>query len=91
MVFDEPSSALDPIAEYDLFRTIMAETQHKTMIFISHRLSSVKAADEIFMIEQGEIIEHGTHSQLIEKNGKYANMFRHQAKSYLAQTDEEVL
>lgn len=89
MVFDEPSSALDPIAEYDLFQTIMAETRNKTMIFISHRLSSVKAADEIFMMEQGKIIEHGTHSQLIQKNGKYANMFRHQAKSYLAQTDNE--
>lgn len=91
MVFDEPSSALDPIAEYELFNTIMEETSDKTMIFISHRLSSVKTADTIFMLEHGHIIEQGTHTELMSQNGAYANMFLHQAKSYLAKTDEEAV
>lgn len=84
MVFDEPSSALDPIAEYDLFNTIMEETENKTVFLISHRLSSVKAADKILMFENGCLVESDTHDALMAKGGAYADMFIHQAKSYLA-------
>ena len=81
-VFDEPSSALDPIAEYDLFQAILEESQDHLMFFISHRLSSVKDADVVYMLEEGCLIEQGTHGELMEQNGKYAQMYRMQAKNY---------
>lgn len=81
-VFDEPSSALDPIAEYDLFQAILEESQDHLMFFISHRLSSVKDADVVYMLEEGCLIEQGTHEKLMEQNGKYAQMYRMQAKNY---------
>jgi len=81
-VFDEPSSALDPIAEYELFESILEESKDNFMIFISHRLSSVKNAKEVFMLENGEIIERGTHIELMSLNGQYADMFMKQAKNY---------
>jgi ATP-binding cassette subfamily B protein len=83
-VFDEPSSALDPIAEYELYESILRDSRGKTMIFISHRLSSVRNADMILMLENGEIIERGTHKELMELNGAYADMYSKQAKNYLA-------
>jgi ATP-binding cassette subfamily B protein len=81
-VFDEPSSALDPIAEYELFESILEESGNSLMVFISHRLSSVKKADEVIMLENGEIIERGNHETLMELQGKYADMFTKQAKNY---------
>lgn len=83
-VFDEPSSALDPIAEYDLYKGIMNESKGHITLFISHRLSSVKDADEVFMLENGAVIEQGTHRQLMDMNGKYCEMFTKQAQNYLA-------
>lgn len=83
-IFDEPSSALDPIAEYELFNSIMKDGQEHTMIFISHRLSSVKNANRVFMLEKGQIIEEGTHRELMERNGSYAQMYQKQAMNYLA-------
>lgn len=83
-VFDEPSSALDPIAEYDLYKGIMDESKGHTTLFISHRLSSVKDADEVFMLENGAVIEQGTHRQLMDMGGKYCEMFTKQAQNYLA-------
>ncbi len=83
-VFDEPSSALDPIAEYDLYKGIMNESRGHITLFISHRLSSVKDADEVFMLENGSVIEQGTHRQLMDMGGKYCEMFTKQAQNYLA-------
>jgi len=83
-VFDEPSSALDPIAEYELYNSIMKDGQNRTMIFISHRLSSVKNADKVFMLENGRIIEEGTHKELMKLDGSYAAMYKKQAMNYLA-------
>lgn len=83
-IFDEPSSALDPIAEYELFNSIMKDGEKHTMIFISHRLSSVKNSDKVFMLENGQIIESGTHKELMEKDGSYAEMYKMQAMNYLA-------
>ncbi len=83
-VFDEPSSALDPIAEYDLYKGIMDESKGHITLFISHRLSSVKDADEVFMLENGTVIEQGTHRQLMDMGGKYCEMFTKQAQNYLA-------
>lgn len=83
-VFDEPSSALDPIAEYELFDSIMKDGREHTMIFISHRLSSVKNADKVFMLEEGRIIEEGSHLELMKLDGSYAEMYKKQAMNYLA-------
>ncbi len=90
-IFDEPSSALDPIAEYDLFKNIMKEGSHHTLLFISHRLSSVKDCDKIFMLEGGKLIEEGTHRKLMEDDKAYAKMYKHQAANYLAIDEKEVI
>ena len=91
-IFDEPSSALDPIAEYELFNSIIGEGKDHTMLFISHRLSSVKNCDKVFMLEQGRLVEEGTHKELMERNGSYAAMYKKQAMNYLAiENEEEVI
>ena len=82
IIMDEPSSALDPIAEYELNRSVMEDARDKTVIFISHRLSTTRMADRIYMFSDGEIIESGSHDELMEQNGKYAEMFRVQAEKY---------
>lgn len=83
-IFDEPSSALDPIAEYNLFESILQDGKDKTMLFISHRLSSVQNADWVFMLENGTIIEQGSHKKLMQGKGAYADMYEKQAVNYLA-------
>ncbi|MCR5331059.1 MAG: ABC transporter ATP-binding protein/permease [Lachnospiraceae bacterium] len=88
-IFDEPSSALDPIAEYELFNSIIGEGHDHTMLFISHRLSSVKNCDKVFMLEKGTLIEEGTHKELMEQNRSYAAMYKKQAMNYLALENEE--
>ena len=86
MILDEPSSALDPIAEYELNRSILENAKDKTVIFISHRLSTTRMADRIYMFDQGAIVEVGSHDRLMAKNGKYAEMYRTQAKKYRSGT-----
>lgn len=81
-VFDEPSSALDPVAEYRLYESIMKACEDRTVIFISHRLSTAVLADRIYLFENGRILEQGSHEELMEKNGAYADMFRKQAEKY---------
>ena len=82
IILDEPSSALDPNAEYLLNKSISEYASDKTVIFISHRLSTTRHADKIFMFDGGEIIESGSHEKLIAQNGKYAYMFNLQAEKY---------
>ena len=81
-LFDEPSSALDPISENKLFNSIIKSVKHKMGIFISHRLSSVKDADYIFMLENGKIIEQGNHSELMKIRGAYYAMYKVQERNY---------
>ena len=88
-ILDEPSSALDPKAEYELNKNILNKAGDATIIFISHRLSTTRDADCIYMFENGEIIEQGTHQELMELNGQYADMFRCQAKYY--QQNQEIV
>lgn len=83
LILDEPSSALDPIAESELFHTMDRMCRKKTVIFISHRLSQAICADRIYVLENGTITEAGTHKELLEQNGKYAEMFRVQAENYI--------
>lgn len=82
IILDEPSSALDPVTEYELNKTMMAAAYNKTVIFISHRLSTTRMADRIYMFENGKVIESGNHEQLMALNGKYAKMFQLQAQNY---------
>ena len=84
IIMDEPSSALDPVAEYELNHSILnaADSRDRTVIFISHRLSTTRFADRIFLFANGEMAEQGSHDELIAMNGKYAEMFRMQAEKY---------
>ena len=82
IILDEPSSALDPISEYNLNQTMLEAAANKTVIFISHRLSSARMADRIYMLEKGEVIEQGSHEELMNFAGKYAEMFNLQAEKY---------
>ncbi len=84
-ILDEPSANLDPVAEYALNQSMTKAADDKTVLFISHRLSTTIMADEIYMLEKGEIIEHGSHDELMTLNGKYAYMFRLQAEKYIEQ------
>ncbi len=82
IILDEPSANLDPEAEYNLNLAISEGCQNKTVIFISHRLSTTVHADRIFMLENGKVTESGTHEELMTQNGSYAYMFRLQAEKY---------
>ena len=83
-IFDEPSSALDPIAEAKLFDNIYESCKENTLVFISHRLSSVQNADWVYLLSDGTVKECGNHKMLMEQNGIYADMYTKQAKNYLA-------
>ncbi|MBO5511815.1 MAG: ABC transporter ATP-binding protein [Clostridia bacterium] len=95
VILDEPTSALDPVAEYQLFENMMQACADRAVVFISHRLSSAVPADRVYLFEGGRIVESGTHRELMERGGHYADMFRKQAESYReteaeAQAREEV-
>lgn len=81
-VLDEPSSALDPIAEYKMYSNLIEATKNKTVIYISHRLSSAVLSDCIYVLGGGTLLESGTHSELMKKGGEYSKMFALQASSY---------
>ena len=82
MVLDEPTAALDPVAEAQLYRDFAALTGDKTTLLISHRLGITSIVDRILVFKNGEIIEDGSHRELIRENGYYAKMYRAQAQWY---------
>ena len=81
-ILDEPSANLDPVSEYALNEAMSRAAEDKTVIFISHRLSTTVMADVIYMLENGEIVESGSHDELMALGGKYAYMFNLQAEKY---------
>lgn len=88
-VLDEPSSALDPIAEYKMYQSLAEVTRNKTVLYISHRLSSAALSDRIIVLGGGRVLESGTHRELMDKKGEYSRMFSLQASSYNRQKGDE--
>ncbi|MNI15318.1 putative multidrug export ATP-binding/permease protein [compost metagenome] len=83
IILDEPSSALDPIAEHEVHQQMIDASDGKTVILISHRLSTARMVDRIFLFKEGSILEEGSHNELMDLNGEYAHMFKLQAEKYL--------
>jgi ATP-binding cassette subfamily B protein len=82
LILDEPTAALDARAEYEVFQRFSELTKGKSAVLISHRFSTVRMADRILVLEKGELVEIGSHEELLEKNGRYAELFHLQAMGY---------
>jgi ATP-binding cassette subfamily B protein len=82
LILDEPTAALDARAEYEVFRRFAELTTGRIAVLISHRFSTVRMADRIIVLRRGEIVEHGTHADLVLANGLYAELFNLQAAGY---------
>ncbi len=87
IVLDEPTAALDALAEYRLYQSFDSMIGKKTAVYISHRLSSTRFCDRVAMFAKGEMVETGTHEELIALGGEYAEMFRVQAQYYVEDKD----
>ena len=82
LILDEPTSALDARAEYEVFQRFAELTRGKTAVLISHRFSTVRMADRILVLDKGELLEIGSHEELLAKGGRYAELFNLQAMGY---------
>jgi ATP-binding cassette subfamily B protein len=82
LILDEPTSAIDAESEYEIFNNLSKTYKNKSLILVSHRFSTVRNADMVFVVQDGQITENGTHEDLLKLNGKYARMFTVQAKGY---------
>ena len=83
LILDEPTSALDARAEHEVFNRFAELIKGKAAVLISHRFSTVRMADRILFLEQGQLLELGSHEELLAKKGKYAELFKLQAQGYL--------
>ncbi len=83
VLLDEPSASLDPVAEHQIFEDFSKISENKSAVLISHRLSSITLADKILVLENGHIVEQGSHAELLMQNGKYAHLFNLQASKYI--------
>ena len=90
LVLDEPTSALDAQAEYELFERLRRLTEGRTAVYISHRFSTVRRADRILFLERGQLVEEGSHEELMALGGRYARLFNMQASAYTGQPVEPV-
>ena len=88
LILDEPTASLDAIAEQEIFSQFDRLRENKTTIFVSHRLSSATVANDIIVLENGCLIEQGSHRQLMEQQGKYYTLFSTQAKRYLEEQNQ---
>lgn len=83
-LLDEPTAAIDPMAEYEIFKNFFEFSKQKTTIMISHRMGSTRFCDRVIVLENGEIVETGTHKELIERDGTYNRMYQKQAGYYVS-------
>ena len=91
LLMDEPTAAMDPIREKQFYRLLSDISREKTMVLVSHRLSSVQFADRIVVMKNGRIVEMGTHQQLMLKKGEYAKMFEAQKEWYEGKAENECI
>ena len=90
MLLDEPTAQLDVRGESEIFNRLLGATRHCTTILISHRFSTVRQADRICVLEQGHVVELGTHDELMALGGRYRTMFDLQAQRFTAAEEEGV-
>lgn len=88
LIVDEPTAALDPKAEHDVFRLLRSVARDRVAVVISHRLALAREADQVVVLEQGRIVEHGTHDVLMARHGVYHTLFTRQASSYLENKED---
>ena len=91
LILDEPTASLDAIAEQEVFNQFDSLRRNKTTIFVSHRLSSATTATKILVLENGELIEEGTHEELMKKGGHYCTLFSTQARRYIESGPEKII
>ncbi|MCK4471766.1 MAG: ATP-binding cassette domain-containing protein, partial [Anaerolineae bacterium] len=82
MILDEPTAAMDAEAEYQVFEELSRQAANQITLLVSHRFSTVRMADHILVLDEGQVIEYGSHEELVSKNGQYAYLFRLQAQGY---------
>ena len=82
-MFDEPNASLDPIAERNLFEKMADLGRENCVIYVTHRLLSTKLADKIIVVDRGRCIEEGQHAELMERHGKYRELFEKQVANYI--------
>ena len=85
LILDEPTASLDPIAEQEIYNQFDMLRENKTTVFVSHRLSSATVADQIIVLENGQVVENGNHRELMDLKGKYHKLFSTQAKRYISE------
>lgn len=83
LILDEPTAAIDPLAENKLFKEIFQATKGKTVIYISHRMSSTRFSNNILVLKDAKLVENGPHEELLKRKGIYSKMFQQQASFYL--------
>ena len=86
LIMDEPSASLDPASEYAFNRRVVQEFSNRTILLVTHRLSAVKDMDIIYFLQDGQVVEVGTHRELLELNGAYSAMWRTQAERFTLQS-----